>query len=140
MSNFFDYLNGQTVDFTRFSECLGLALANPFFILLMTAILIDLLSGVGASIVQGKLDSSLMRKGFVKHFTSLAICFIAEAVTSWLSAGFVGNFITFYALSSYFISIPANLIGCGWQAPTWATKILRTELERKFGDNFKIKE
>lgn len=140
MSNFFDFMSGQVVDFNTFDECLGLAIANPFFILLLTAIAVDLISGVGASIVQKRIDSSLLRKGFVKHCTSLAICFIFEAVTNWLCVGFVGNFITFYALSGYFISIPSNLIGCGWEAPNWVTNVLRAELERKFGEDFLNKE
>ena len=121
----------RTVNFNAFEEYLGLAVANPFLFALITAVAIDVLSGISASVINRKLDSSVGFKGIIKHTTLLLLGIILEFSTTAIGVRIVGNTFCVLAVSNYIISILGNLAVLGFYIPEWIAKPLESEIERK---------
>lgn len=121
----------NTIKFNAFDEYLGLAVANPFLFALVTAIAIDVLSGISASVLNRKLDSSVGFKGIVKHTTLLLLGIILEFSTTAIGVRIVGNTFCVLAVGNYIISILGNLAVLGFYIPEWIEKPLEAEIERK---------
>lgn len=122
----------RTINFNAFEEYLGLAVANPFLFALVTAIAIDVISGVSASIVKGNgLDSSVGFKGIVKHVTLLLLGIILEFSTGAIGVRIIGNTFCVLVVANYLISIFGNLAVLGFYIPEWIQKPLEAEIKRK---------
>lgn len=121
----------NTIQFNAFGEYLGLAITNPFLFALITAIAVDVLSGISASILNRKLDSSVGFKGIVKHTTLLLLGIILEFSTTAIGVRIVGNTFCVLAVGNYIISILGNLAVLGFYIPEWIAKPLEAEIERK---------
>lgn len=122
----------NTIKFNAFDEYLGLAITNPFLFALITAVAVDVISGISASIVKGNgLDSSIGFKGIVKHVTLLLLGIILEFSTGAIGISIVANTFCVLAVSNYLISILGNLAVLGFYIPDWIAKPLKAEIERK---------
>ena len=103
----------QTIDLASIDNYLGLATTNPFLFILICMIIIDIITGLGATLVSRKgLDSSIAFKGWVKHSVVLITCVIVDTVAIAVKASIVGNIVTLLGITMYFTSIPGNLTAC----------------------------
>lgn len=113
---------------------------SPTMFLLFGIIILDVISGVGATLVVRKgLDSSISFKGFIKHTFALLLCFIVEflfyaltiAMTFPDMVGSIGHFITLLAITSYFASVIGNAYVIGLIPPDWMITLFKAEINRK---------
>lgn len=121
----------QTIQLGSFRDYLMLAMSNPFLFTLITAVSIDVISGVSASAINHKLDSSVGFKGIVKHTTLLLLAVLLEFLGAAVNIKAVGNTFCLLAISNYVISILGNLAAIGFVIPKWIAKPLKAEIDRK---------
>lgn len=127
----------SAVNFTAFDQYLRLAVTNTFLFSLITAIAIDVITGLSASFVKHTLDSSIGSKGLVKHTTILLLGIILEVASAAIGVKIVGNTFCFLAIANYVVSILGNLAVLGFYIPEWIRKPLEAEINRKLGKHDK---
>lgn len=129
-----------SINIESFAVCVAKVIHSPTMFLLFGIIVLDVISGVGATLVVGKgLDSSISFKGFIKHTMALLLCFIVEflfyaltiAMTFPSFVGSIGHFITLLAITSYFASVIGNAYVIGLVPPDWMITLFKAEINRK---------
>lgn len=115
-----------------FQQLGDLLVVNPFLFSLFIVVLLDIVTGLGATFIQKNgLDSSIAFKGWVKHGVVLVSCFLIEIASNVIGLPVIGNFITFLGCLVYLTSIPGNLHAMNIYLPDWVKRVFKTELERK---------
>lgn len=127
----FNEIAGNLVDYSALDQYLGLAISNPFLFLLVTVIMIDVITGVFASLKNGSFDSSIGFNGWIKHTCCILVCIITEFSSMAIGAPVIANAVCFFAMFFYVGSIPGNLTACGLKLPESIKKIFKKEIERK---------
>lgn len=116
------------------------AFASPTMFLLLVVVLLDVFTGVGATLINKKgLDSSISFKGFVKHSVVLFSCFLVEAafLATFYNAHInpyimvFGHIITLLAITSYVPSLVGNVSAMGVSLPEPVKIIFKQEIARK---------
>lgn len=127
----------SAINFTAFDEYLGLAVTNTFLFALITSVAIDVITGLSASVINRKLDSSVGFRGIIKHTTILLLGIILEVASAAIGVKIVGNTFCFLAIANYIVSILGNLAVLGFYIPEWIKKPLEAEINRKLGKHDK---
>lgn len=132
MVDIIDQIGKIAIDITKLPETMGLVLTNPFLFLLLVSVVIDIITGIGATLINKKgLDSSIAFEGWVKHSEIIIVSLITEIVANMFGIGFIGDIITLCGTTVYIESIPGNIAAMKFKLPNWAIKLFKAEIQRK---------
>lgn len=132
MAELFQYFNDHPIEFWNIDDYFRIAVAHPTLFILFTLIVLDLITGISATLIKGKgLDSSLAFKGWVKHITIFMGCFLLEAAFTGVGMPFLGYCVSILAYTIYVPSIIGNLNSAGINLPKPIRELFKREIKRK---------
>lgn len=132
MNDIIDFFATHSVDITHFKEYWLVAISNSALWVEMFFIATDILTGIGATFIQGKgLDSSIAFAGWIKHSIIIIVSLLGNFMGAALGIPVAGVLISIIGISVYFSSIPGNLDAMGIKLPNWILTVFKAEIERK---------
>lgn len=141
MTELLYYLNKHPIHVWQFDDYLKLAVTHPTFFFLIVLLLLDIITGISATIIQKTgLDSSIAFKGWVKHTVILTVCFIFEFSFTAIGMPIIGNILTILAYTVYIPSFIGNLEASGIKLPSYIQELFKREIHRKFEKYLETKE
>ena len=132
MTDVLKFLDAHPVEFWKVDDYIHLAVTHPTFFILLVLIILDIVTGLSATVIKKNgLDSSIAFQGWVKHTLILFSCFLLDFTFTAIGISMLGSIITILAYTIYIPSIIGNLNASGIKLPDYVLELFKREINRK---------
>lgn len=100
-------------------EAFDLVISNPYFKILVSVILLDILAGTCRAIIQKRLNSSTGTIGLLKHSLIIITLTVLVMFAPLVQLQVIANTIIGFYIFQYGLSIVENWEAIGLPVPTW---------------------
>lgn len=102
-----------------FLDMMNTVVSNPYFKILVSVILLDILAGTIRAIIQKRLNSSIGTIGLLKHMLIIITLTVLVIFAPLVQLQVVANTIIGFYIFQYGLSIVENWEAIGLPVPTW---------------------
>lgn len=118
-------------------ESAKLLVDNVFIHVVLLAIIFDVFTGLGKAVKQKGLNSSIGLNGLIRHLIIIFIVFVSTIYLTTFDLALYSNWINFYFIIMYIISLAENLDSIGIPLPAWVKNYL-VKIHKSMNEQFKF--